>query len=91
MRATISRTKWFVALALVALAAATLPASAMTLAERAPAAKDLTRVSVTIPASRKSRLERRGASAYMIKTSVRRSAAVPVGGRPVESDRKSVV
>lgn len=85
MRAIISRTKWFAALALAAsLAAVGPPANALTLAERAPVATDVTRVSITIPASRKSRLERNGTAAYMIKTSARRTSAVLSHRRPVE-------
>lgn len=85
MRTKILRTKRVATLALLAtLAAAALPANAMTLAERVPAAKDITRISVSIPSSHKSRLERRGAPAYMIKTSARRTSVNPAAGRPVE-------
>lgn len=84
MRTLISRMTRVAALTLLtSLAAAANPATALPIAEQAPAAKDVTRISVTIPAGT-SRLERRGTATYMIKTSARRSSAVPAAGRPVE-------
>lgn len=84
MRTKIRRTQRLAALALLASLAAALPANAMTLSERAPATKDITRISVSIPTSHKSRLERRGTPAYMINASARRTSVIAAAGRPVQ-------
>lgn len=85
MSTMISRTRQLAMLALVASTlGAVLPAHALSIVEPAEPPTGITRVSVTIPASRTSRLERRDASAYMIRTSIRRVSALPSANPTLE-------